>query len=118
MRKRPLNKQGMILGGEILLTFVLSLGLRLQNWRWWAWHDERIKPTDQLWLFILNVFYLFICIPELSRKDIDVVSIPGKGTVLVHEPKQKVDLTKYLENQVFRFDYSFDETATNDLIFK
>ncbi|KAG7249459.1 hypothetical protein CRUP_021264, partial [Coryphaenoides rupestris] len=35
---------------------------------------------------------------EVARKDIDVVSIPGKGTLLVHEPKQKVDLTKYLEN--------------------
>lgn len=55
---------------------------------------------------------------ELARKDIDVVSIPGKGSLLVHEPKQKVDLTKYLENQVFHFDYSFDETATNELVYK
>ncbi|XP_038574005.1 kinesin-like protein KIF2C isoform X5 [Micropterus salmoides] len=55
---------------------------------------------------------------EINRKEIDVVSIPGKGTLLVHEPKQKVDLTKYLDNQVFHFDYSFNETATNDLIYK
>ncbi|XP_034468951.1 kinesin-like protein KIF2C isoform X2 [Hippoglossus hippoglossus] len=55
---------------------------------------------------------------EINRKEIDVVSVPGKGTVLVHEPKQKVDLTKYLENQVFHFDYSFDETAANDLVYK
>ncbi|XP_058488439.1 kinesin-like protein KIF2C isoform X3 [Solea solea] len=55
---------------------------------------------------------------EMNKKEIDVVSVPGKGTLLVHEPKQKVDLTKYLENQVFHFDYSFDETTTNDLVYK
>ncbi|XP_034090422.1 kinesin-like protein KIF2C isoform X4 [Gymnodraco acuticeps] len=56
--------------------------------------------------------------PEITRKEIDVVSIPGKGALLVHEPKQKVDLTKYLDNQVFHFDYSFNETATNELVYK
>ncbi|CAL8279568.1 unnamed protein product [Lota lota] len=55
---------------------------------------------------------------EVNRKAIDVISIPGNGSLLVHEPKQKVDLTKYLENQVFQFDYSFDETTTNDLVYR
>ncbi|XP_069013405.1 kinesin-like protein KIF2C isoform X1 [Embiotoca jacksoni] len=55
---------------------------------------------------------------EMNKKEIDVVSVPGKGALLVHEPKHKVDLTKYLDNQVFRFDYSFDETTTNDLVYK
>ncbi|XP_054623179.1 kinesin-like protein KIF2C isoform X1 [Dunckerocampus dactyliophorus] len=55
---------------------------------------------------------------ELNRKEIDVVSVPGRGALLVHEPKQKVDLTKYLDNQIFQFDYSFDETATNDLVYR
>uniref|UniRef100_UPI0037E8FAEB kinesin-like protein KIF2C n=1 Tax=Semicossyphus pulcher TaxID=241346 RepID=UPI0037E8FAEB len=55
---------------------------------------------------------------EINKKEIDVVSVPGKGTLLVHEPKQKVDLTKYLDNQIFHFDYSFDETSTNDLVYK
>ncbi|KAM4605268.1 kinesin-like protein KIF2C [Polymixia lowei] len=55
---------------------------------------------------------------EVNKKEIDVVSVPGKGSLLVHEPKQKVDLTKYLENQVFQFDYSFDDTATNDLVYR
>lgn len=52
------------------------------------------------------------------KKEIDVVSVPGNGTLLVHEPKQKVDLTKYLDNQVFHFDYSFDDSATNELVYK
>uniref|UniRef100_A0A8C7YAJ7 Kinesin-like protein n=1 Tax=Oryzias sinensis TaxID=183150 RepID=A0A8C7YAJ7_9TELE len=55
---------------------------------------------------------------ELMKKEIDVVSVPGNGTLLVHEPKQKVDLTKYLDNQVFHFDYSFDDSATNELVYK
>ncbi|XP_077471775.1 kinesin-like protein KIF2C isoform X2 [Stigmatopora argus] len=55
---------------------------------------------------------------ETARKEIDVISIPGRGTLVVHEPKQKVDLTKYLDNQNFQFDYSFDETSTNDLVYR
>uniref|UniRef100_A0A671N2M9 Kinesin-like protein n=1 Tax=Sinocyclocheilus anshuiensis TaxID=1608454 RepID=A0A671N2M9_9TELE len=55
---------------------------------------------------------------ELAKKEIDVVTIPGNGALLLHEPKQKVDLTKYLENQTFHFDYSFDEDATNDLVYR
>uniref|UniRef100_A0AAX7UYB0 Kinesin-like protein n=1 Tax=Astatotilapia calliptera TaxID=8154 RepID=A0AAX7UYB0_ASTCA len=55
---------------------------------------------------------------EINKKEIDVVSVPGKGALVVHEPKHKVDLTKYLDNQVFHFDYSFDETATNELVYK
>ncbi|XP_064197758.1 kinesin-like protein KIF2C isoform X1 [Anguilla rostrata] len=55
---------------------------------------------------------------EVARKEIDVVTVPGKGVLLLHEPKQKVDLTKYLENQLFKFDYSFDETTTNDIVYR
>jgi len=55
---------------------------------------------------------------EIVRKEIDVVTIPHKDVVIVHEPKQKVDLTKFLENQTFRFDYSFDESSTNEMIYR
>lgn len=55
---------------------------------------------------------------ELGRKEIDVVTIPNKQTVYLHEPKLKVDLTKYLENQQFRFDYAFDETSDNAVVYR
>ncbi|XP_033636546.1 kinesin-like protein KIF2A isoform X2 [Asterias rubens] len=55
---------------------------------------------------------------ENSKRDVDVVTIPSKDMTVIHEPKLKVDLTKYLENQVFRFDYSFDEHASNELVYK
>ena len=36
----------------------------------------------------------------------------------MHEPKLKVDLMKYLDNQNFRFDYAFDENATNEMVYR
>lgn len=55
---------------------------------------------------------------ELSKREIDTVTIGSKDTCIVHEPKKNVDLTKYVENQKFRFDYAFDEEATNDVVYK
>nr|XP_023020702.1 kinesin-like protein Klp10A [Leptinotarsa decemlineata] len=55
---------------------------------------------------------------EISRKEVDVITIPSKNQLIVHEPKNKVDLTKYLENQLFRFDYAFDETCSNEMVYR
>ncbi|XP_026995495.1 kinesin-like protein KIF2A isoform X7 [Tachysurus fulvidraco] len=55
---------------------------------------------------------------EMSLKDLDVITIPSKDVVMVHEPKQKVDLTRYLENQTFRFDYAFDDTTANEMVYR
>ncbi|XP_071421358.1 kinesin-like protein KIF2C isoform X3 [Pithys albifrons albifrons] len=55
---------------------------------------------------------------ELQKKECDVVTVPSKCVLMVHEPKQKVDLTKYLETQTFRFDFSFDETSSNEMVYR
>jgi len=55
---------------------------------------------------------------ELNTKEIDVITIPSKDVVLVHEPKTKVDLTRYLENQKFRFDYAFDDNSNNETVYR
>lgn len=55
---------------------------------------------------------------ETMRKEVDVITVPRKDIIVVHEPKNKVDLTKYLENQQFRFDYAFDEQCSNDVVYK
>lgn len=55
---------------------------------------------------------------EKGRKECDVITCPNKDQVIVHEPKTKVDLTKYLDNQHFRFDYVFDDSADNQLVYK
>lgn len=54
---------------------------------------------------------------EKQWKEIDVITVPTDEIMVVHEPKHKVDLTKYLENQQFRFDYTFDEHCTNELVY-
>ncbi|CAF2533829.1 unnamed protein product [Rotaria sp. Silwood2] len=54
---------------------------------------------------------------ELNKKDIDVLTIPNKDHVIVHLPKVKVDLTKYIDNQRFRFDYTFRESCNNELVY-
>jgi kinesin family protein 2/24 len=54
---------------------------------------------------------------ELNKKDIDVLTIPTKDVVIVHLPKVKVDLTKYIDNQKFRFDYVFHESSNNELVY-
>ncbi|MPC42853.1 Kinesin-like protein Klp10A [Portunus trituberculatus] len=54
---------------------------------------------------------------ENGKREVDVITIPKRNTLYVHEPRTKVDLTKYLENQNFRFDYAFDETCNNELVY-
>jgi len=55
---------------------------------------------------------------EKVRKEVDVITCPNKDQAIVHEPKTKVDLSKYLDNQHFRFDYVFDDSADNGLVYK
>lgn len=55
---------------------------------------------------------------EVMKKELDVISVPTKDTLIVHEPKTKVDLTKFLENHNFRFDYAFDDSCNNELVYK
>ncbi|KAL0278962.1 UNVERIFIED_CONTAM: hypothetical protein PYX00_000624 [Menopon gallinae] len=55
---------------------------------------------------------------ELNRKEIDVITVPNKDLIVVHEPRNKVDLTKFLDNQNFRFDYAFDDSCTNEIVYK
>ncbi|XP_048222798.1 kinesin-like protein KIF2B [Perognathus longimembris pacificus] len=55
---------------------------------------------------------------ETSMKDLDIITIPSDHEVMVHESKQKVDLTRYLENQTFCFDHAFDDTASNELVYQ
>ncbi|XP_033148912.1 kinesin-like protein Klp10A [Drosophila busckii] len=55
---------------------------------------------------------------ERSRKELDVISVPRKDILMVHEPRTKVDLTKFLEHHKFRFDYAFNADCDNALVYK
>nr|CAD7424097.1 unnamed protein product [Timema monikensis] len=109
IRKRPLNRKGnnRDLNGarpqtrqhQILSPVVVSLCSLSQ--------DESLGSWGVL-----------VAVLETTRKEVDVISVPSKNQLVVHEPKLKVDLTKYLENQHFRFDYAFDDSCSNDLVYK
>ncbi|KAF7476234.1 kinesin protein KIF2B-like [Marmota monax] len=55
---------------------------------------------------------------ETTMKDLDIITIPSDNVVMVHESRQKVDLTRYLENQTFCFDHAFDDKASNELVYQ
>ncbi|KAK9888810.1 hypothetical protein WA026_001033 [Henosepilachna vigintioctopunctata] len=55
---------------------------------------------------------------EKSKNEVDIISVPRKNTLIVHEPKTKVDLTKYIENHSFKFDYAFDDKCDNAMVYK
>ncbi|XP_067840844.1 kinesin-like protein KIF24 [Heptranchias perlo] len=50
---------------------------------------------------------------EVRRGEIDVAKVEERKSVLVHEKKEAVDLTQYLQQHVFYFDEVFEETCTN-----
>jgi kinesin family protein 2/24 len=53
-----------------------------------------------------------------TELEVDVITVPSKDEIVVHEKKDKLDLTKYLENHHFTFDYAFDETCGNNLVYR
>ncbi|KAK2079510.1 hypothetical protein QBZ16_001904 [Prototheca wickerhamii] len=55
---------------------------------------------------------------EEDRGDTDVLECDTPhSTLYVNEPKQKVDLTKFIERHTFRFDDVFGEDVDNDLLY-
>ncbi|KAH8386266.1 hypothetical protein KR200_001117, partial [Drosophila serrata] len=54
---------------------------------------------------------------EERMRNIDIVTVPSHDSLIIHELRYKVDLTKYLEHHKFRFDYTFDEECSNSLVY-
>ena len=54
---------------------------------------------------------------EYAQNDIDIISAQNKNTIIVKELKNKVDLTKYIEEHKFTFDRAYDENSSNQLIY-
>lgn len=53
---------------------------------------------------------------EVQNSQQDVI-LARVNTVVVREPKLKVDLTRYVEEHNFLFDHAFDETTSNDQLY-
>ncbi|KAJ3027392.1 UNVERIFIED_CONTAM: Kinesin-like protein kif24 [Siphonaria sp. JEL0065] len=55
---------------------------------------------------------------ELRGNQVDVATVSDRRTLVVNEPKVKVDLTKYVEQHEFTFDEVFDCDANNDDVYR
>ncbi|GAM26619.1 hypothetical protein SAMD00019534_097950, partial [Acytostelium subglobosum LB1] len=54
---------------------------------------------------------------ELTKNEKDILENSGKKELLVHEPKVKLDMSKYTEKHKFVFDEVFDENSNNYQIY-
>ena len=54
---------------------------------------------------------------EISKNEKDVIDIKEKKKVIVKEQKQKVDLTKFVEEHQFIFDLAYNQETTNEQIY-
>ena len=55
---------------------------------------------------------------EFSQNDIDIIGTEGKNIIVVKELKNKVDLTKYIEEHRYTFDRVYNENSTNQQIYE
>ena len=55
---------------------------------------------------------------ELKRDEKDIVVINNNNSLILKEERQKVDLTRYLEEHLFRFDGVFDQNQSNQEVYR
>ena len=54
---------------------------------------------------------------ELAKNETDIVDMQSEDTMTVKEMRQKVDLTKYIEEHMFTFDAVFSEREDNEAVY-
>ncbi|CAL6049878.1 Kinesin-like_protein [Hexamita inflata] len=81
--------------------------------------NRTVIPTDQQFLDVINQKIRVVMRKrpvnnqEAQFGHKDIMSGDGWNQTSVHEPKVKVDLTKYIEVSTFRYDHVFSEQADN-----
>eukprot|EP00164_Ancoracysta_twista_P000259 GFYU01000365.1.p1 GENE.GFYU01000365.1~~GFYU01000365.1.p1 ORF type:complete len:678 (-),score=167.41 GFYU01000365.1:281-2314(-) len=55
---------------------------------------------------------------EINKKDGDVIKVESRNSLIVNEPKVKVDLTKFTERHLFHFDEVFKHTENNVEVYR
>ncbi|KAK2953566.1 putative Diatom spindle kinesin-1 [Blattamonas nauphoetae] len=55
---------------------------------------------------------------EVNNHEIDIITVDSDDIVSIHEPKVRVDLTKYIARHRFRFDQVFDEDCANEEVYR
>eukprot|EP00466_Bigelowiella_natans_P021500 jgi/Bigna1/133501/aug1.21_g8209 len=98
-----------------------------------VYHEKNEVPKDEvcMGLPMWPNLKIRVCIRKrpLTSKEKNKGGLEGLDVVtcnctdrsqiaVVHEPKQKVDLSKYMENHPFKFDQVLDETCDNDVSYQ
>ena len=55
---------------------------------------------------------------ESAQNDIDIITTEGNNTIIVKELKNKLDLTKYIEEHRFKFDRAYADESSNQQIYE
>lgn len=55
---------------------------------------------------------------ERKLHEPDVITVPHKERLVVHEPRKQLDLTKYLKHRYYQFDQTFDENWNNVQVYE
>ncbi|NXK64548.1 KIF24 protein, partial [Sylvietta virens] len=58
-----------------------------------------------------------LCLREVRRGEVNIITLKDKETLLLHEKKEAVDLTQYILQHVFYFDEVFGESCTNQDVY-
>ena len=82
-----------------------------------AWSDNKSSKLDSASKIRVVVRKRPLSRQENMRGDIDVIEIQNKDLIL-HEPRVKVDMTRYVESHSFAFDETFDENASNSDVYE
>jgi len=85
------------------------------------WHEENDlearRPAPQEQKICVCVRKRPLNGKETRNKETDIIS-RDSNVCIVHQPQTKVDLTKYLDHQKFRFDYTFDTDDDNRKVYE
>ena len=96
------------------------------------WHEDNEMPAEDVVVGVpmWTRSQIRVCVRKrpLNRSErsgtisaLDVITgrcTRMKQQVVVHHPKERVDLTKYVENQSFDFDQVLDETCDNEVTYQ
>ena len=77
------------------------------------------QPAPHLVTWLLQIHQSGRLLQEEDRGEEDSIeAVMAEARLTVHEPRVKVDLTKYVEHHAFSFDDVLDEEVSNDAVYR
>lgn len=112
---KPFQGKNATLKAAALAAFCQLIEEEKENIKFESVHHRKKAAYDRLTVAVRK---RPINEAEAQTNSPDIVSIVGDDSIIVHEPKEKVDMTRYIENSSFKFDYAYDVDVDNKTIYK